>query len=108
MRAEDGHAETIPAAVRFRVDVARARDAMRIGPVREVDVATIGRLCEHIDEAKAAGTRRVILDLRATTFVDSTVLHLAVETYDWATSRGPTSRSSPVHPPSSARSTSRG
>jgi anti-anti-sigma factor len=88
MQDRDRHAEEILAAVEFRVDVARERDAVRIGPVGEIDMATIGRLRERVDEAKASGAGRVILDLRATTFVDSSVLHLAVETYDWALANG--------------------
>jgi anti-anti-sigma factor len=77
-RASDGHAESMLAAVAFRVDVAREHGAVRVCPVGEIDMATIEQLRSRIDEA-LAGAGRVILDLRETTFLDSAVLHLAVE-----------------------------
>jgi anti-sigma B factor antagonist len=76
-RAE--YAEAMLAAAGFRVDVAQERDCVRICPVGEVDVATIGLLRAHIDEALEATCGRIVLDLRETTFLDSTLLHLAVE-----------------------------
>jgi anti-anti-sigma factor len=72
-------AEEVRAAVEFRVDVVRERGAVRVCPVGEVDVCTIALVREHVDEAMAAGTGCLILDLRATTFLDSTALHLAVD-----------------------------
>src|SRR3954470_10476578 len=84
----DGHAEAILAVVELRVDVALEPDAVRVSPVGEVDLATIGRLREHMHEGMATGTARVILDLRATTLIDSTALHLAVDTHDWAARNG--------------------
>ena len=86
LRDREGHAKAILAAVEFRVDVARENDTVRISPVGELDVATIGTLRERVHEAMTAG--RLILDLRATTFVDSSALHLAVETYEWALQNG--------------------
>jgi anti-anti-sigma factor len=88
LRHRDGHAEAILAAVGFRVEVERERDAVRVSPVGELDAATIGRLRAPIAEAQASGTARLILDLRATTFLDSTALHLAVETHDWTARNG--------------------
>jgi anti-anti-sigma factor len=80
---DDGHAGEIPAAVEFRVDVAQEHDAVRISPAGEVDLATVGRVRARVDEALAAAAR-LILDLRATTFADSSVLHLAVKTQERA------------------------
>jgi anti-anti-sigma factor len=88
MRDRDWDAAPILEAVEFRVDLAHEHDAVRVSAAGEVDLATIGRLREHIHEAMAIGTGRVILDLRATTFVDSTALHLAVETHEWAARTG--------------------
>jgi anti-sigma B factor antagonist len=88
MRERDGGAEAILGAVEFRVDVEREGDAVRVSPVGEVDAATIGRVREHINDAMATGVGRVVLDLRAITFLDSTALHLAVETHDSATRNG--------------------
>jgi anti-anti-sigma factor len=87
-RASNGHAEAIPAAAVFRVDVARQHGAVRVCPVSEVDIATIEQLRARIDEAMAAGARRVILDLRQTTFFDSAGLHAAMEADRWAARTG--------------------
>ena len=87
-RDRTGHAEAMLAAAKFRVDLARERDAVRVSPVGELDVATIGHVREQLGQAMASGAGRVILDLRETTFLDSSGLHLAVETYDWAMRSG--------------------
>jgi anti-anti-sigma factor len=87
-RDRDGDAEAMLAAVSFRVDVAQEQDAVRVSPVGDVDLATVGHLRKRLDEALEAGTGRVILDLREATFVDSTTLHLAVEAHDRAASTG--------------------
>ena len=72
-------ADALPAAVPFHVDVARERGGVRVCPVGELDTATIEELRQRIDEAMATGAARLILDLRETTFLDSTGLRLAVE-----------------------------
>jgi anti-sigma B factor antagonist len=87
-QASDGHGGTMPADAEFRVDVTQERGGVRVRPVGDVDVATIGRLRERMNEAMAAAGERVILDLRATTFLDSTGLHLVVDTDSWATRTG--------------------
>ena len=87
-RSRDGRAEVFVAAVEFRVDVAREHGAVRVCPVGEVDTATVGQLRARLDEAMASGSARVILDLRATTFLDSSGLHLAVEAAAWAARTG--------------------
>lgn len=81
-RHRDAHAEETPAAAEFRVDVAREHDAVRISPVGDLDMATIGGPRAHIGEAIESGAGRVILDLRETTFIDSTALHLILETVE--------------------------
>ena len=82
------HVEAILAAVEFRVEVERDGGSVRISPVGEVDAATIGRLRESFDEATAIGASRLVLDLRETTFLDSTGLHFAVDVDAWATKNG--------------------
>jgi anti-anti-sigma factor len=52
---------------------------VRVRPVGEVDLATIGSLREQMLAAMEAGAGLVILDLRETTFFDSTGLRLAVD-----------------------------
>jgi anti-sigma B factor antagonist len=84
----DGRAHATPADVGFRVGVLYEGDAVRVRPIGDVDLATVGALRARMDEAMAAGTARLILDLRATTFLDSSGLHLAMETDAWATRNG--------------------
>src|SRR5690349_619448 len=75
----DRPAEEILAAAAFRVEMTREHDTIRIAPVGEIDLATIGELRRHTTEAMTAGPGRLILDLREVTFLDSSALHLAVE-----------------------------
>jgi anti-anti-sigma factor len=86
--AGDRHVQATPADVEFRVGVLHEDDAVRVRPIGEVDLATIGRLRERTAEAVAAGPNRLILDLRGTTFLDSTGLHLAMDLERWATRNG--------------------
>jgi anti-anti-sigma factor len=82
--AKAASADEVREAIEFRVDATREHGTLRVCPVGELDLATIGGLREQLDEAMVAGAGTVILDLRKTTFVDSSVLHLAVETYERA------------------------
>ena len=47
-----------------------------------------GVLRTQTTEAMSAAPGRMILDLRETTFLDSSALHFAVETHEWAMSTG--------------------
>lgn len=76
----DGHGVAMSAPVEFRVDVARERYGVRVRPVGEVDLATAACLRERLDEAIGSAAGLVILDLRDTTFFDSTGLRLALDT----------------------------
>src|ERR1041384_7230556 len=87
-RARAGHAAATPTDVAFRVDVSREQDTVRIRPVGEIDLATVGPVRARMAEAMAAGAARLILDLRATTFLDSAGLHLAVDAQPGATRNG--------------------
>lgn len=84
--AKAGYAEEVRKAAEFRVDVTREGGTVRVCPVGELDMATTGRVRTHLDDAIAAGDGPVILDLRETTFLDSSALHLAVEAYNRALS----------------------
>jgi anti-sigma B factor antagonist len=86
--ASSADAEAVRAAVEFRVDVVPEPGGVRLCPVGEIDIATIGRLRESLDEAVAAGADRLVLDLRGTTFLDSTGLHFAVGAQAWALQNG--------------------
>jgi anti-anti-sigma factor len=101
-RTRVGYARAIQAAAAFRVDVARERDAVRVCPVGELDMGTIGRLRARIDEAIASGVERLILDLRQTTFLDSAGVHLAIDT-DSATRQSATEFAIIAGPPTVQR-----
>jgi anti-sigma B factor antagonist len=63
----------------FRLDVRPERDVVRVCPVGDVDLDTVDVVRAQLDELRAAGFTRVVLDLRGATFLDSTGLHLALE-----------------------------
>ena len=63
----------------FAIDVHPQREVVRVAPVGEIDLATVGPLRERIGELLAAGFSRLTLDLRGVTFMDSTGLRLVLE-----------------------------
>jgi anti-anti-sigma factor len=69
--------EEVPA--RFRVDVQPERDLVRVYPIGDLDVATVGEVRAHLEELRAAGFSHLVLDLRRTTFLDSSALHMVVD-----------------------------
>jgi anti-anti-sigma factor len=87
-RATDGPGQAMPDDVEFRVGVAHEHGGVCICPIGDVDLATIGHLRERVAETMAGAADRVILDLRATTFLDSTGLHLVLDTDAWAKRNG--------------------
>lgn len=72
--------EVFLAPVTFRVDVKHERAGVRVCPAGEVDFSTIVHVREALDEAMTNGVSQLVLDLRAATFLDSSGLHLAVDT----------------------------
>jgi anti-sigma B factor antagonist len=63
----------------FRVVVRTERDVVRVCPLGEVDLDTVGQIREQLEHAAASGARHVVLDLRGVTFLDSTGLRLVLE-----------------------------
>jgi anti-anti-sigma factor len=63
----------------FSVDVVPHRDVVRVAPVGEVDLATVGEVRARVEELLSAGFRRVALDLAEVTFLDASGLHLILE-----------------------------
>ena len=63
----------------FSVDVRPERDVVRVCPVGEIDLDTVDVVRAHLDELRVAGFTCVVLDLREVTFLDSSVMHLAME-----------------------------
>jgi anti-anti-sigma factor len=77
--------EDLLAAVSFHVDVTQQHGAIRVSPIGEVDLATVDQLRTELHQAMDNAIGRVILlDLRRTTFADSSMLHLTVDAYDRA------------------------
>jgi anti-anti-sigma factor len=63
----------------FRIEVEPERDVARVRPMGEVDISTVDDVRATIEELRAAGFKRLILDLRHATFLDSCGLRLALD-----------------------------
>lgn len=73
---EERNAST--AAVRpFRVDVVPERESVRVVPAGELDLATVDQVADRLQDMREAAFGRIVLDLRALTFIDTSGLHLA-------------------------------
>ena len=55
------------------------RDTVLVCPLGEVDLATVAAVRAQINELRAAGFARIALDLRRTTFADSTCLGMTLD-----------------------------
>jgi len=64
----------------FRCDVQAERQAVRIHPVGELDLATVPVVDTHLCEQQTAGFKHLTLDLRDVCFLDSTGLRMIL---DW-------------------------
>jgi anti-sigma B factor antagonist len=64
----------------LRVDVWPEGEVVHVCPVGEIDLDTVSQVRDRLDELTSAGFRRLILDLRGVTFLDSTGLRLVLET----------------------------
>lgn len=62
----------------FRIEIQPDGDRVLVAPHGELDVATTPGLDDEIDGLVERGFRKLVIDLRATSFVDSTVVHLLV------------------------------
>ena len=56
----------------------------RVAPVGEIDIETAPIVNERLEDVRAVGFGRVVLDLSHTTFIDSAGLHVAVEWHERA------------------------
>jgi anti-sigma B factor antagonist len=79
-----GHDES----ARFQVDAQPEPPGVRVRPIGEIDLATVGSIRRKIDECVAAGCERLVLDLRGVTFMDSTGLHLVLDAHAAAREAG--------------------
>lgn len=76
-------------AIDFRISTARlGRDAYILSLGGEVDLHTVPKLDEELEAAAADGARRVIVDLAAAPFIDSSVLGALARAQRELTARG--------------------
>jgi anti-anti-sigma factor len=76
------------AVARFHVETVPDRDMVRVSPVGDVDVSTVGEIRRELRHLRHVGFTRLVLDLSGTTFLDSTGLHLILEEYAAARADG--------------------
>ncbi len=60
----------------LRCEVIAQRDEVRVRPVGALDLATAEILDDQLSDLRGAGFRRLVLDLRELSFMDSTGLRL--------------------------------
>jgi anti-anti-sigma factor len=65
-------------AAPFRCGLELHDDTARVLPTGELDIDTVPFVEERLECARAAGIANVVLDLRETSFVDSTAVRLAL------------------------------
>jgi anti-sigma B factor antagonist len=63
----------------LEVQVRPDRDRVIVEVSGEVDVASVGRLQEALDDLRAHGWEHIVLDLREVSFIDSTGLSLLLD-----------------------------
>jgi anti-anti-sigma factor len=67
--------------IEFRVEVEPDREVVRVCPIGDVDLSTVDEVRAQVEDLTAAGFKRVVLDLRQTTFLDSTGLRLVLDAH---------------------------
>ena len=63
----------------FRIEVLPDRRRVVVVPHGEVDIATVDQLAAEVDELVGRGFDTVVVDLRETSFLDSSGLHLLLK-----------------------------
>jgi anti-sigma B factor antagonist len=63
----------------FRCETGHDGDGWWVRPIGELDLDTAPRLEQELKATREAGARRVVLDLRELTFMDSTGLRLVIQ-----------------------------
>ncbi|HEX5617505.1 MAG TPA: STAS domain-containing protein [Solirubrobacteraceae bacterium] len=62
----------------FRCESRLVGDAMWVQPIGELDLDTASQLDQELTAAREGGADRMVLDMRALTFMDSTGLRLVI------------------------------
>jgi anti-anti-sigma factor len=63
----------------FRCEVRPERQAVRVCPIGELDMATVPLVDTHLGEQRTVGVKHLTLDLRDVSFLDSTGLRMILE-----------------------------
>ena len=74
--------------VEFRVEVEPDREVVRVCPIGDVDLNTVDEVRAQMEGLTAAGFKRLVLDLRGTTFLDSTGLRLVLDAHSASANDG--------------------
>ena len=61
---------------RFTVETRPDRDRVVVMPHGELDLATVDAVAAEVDDLVARGFDRIVIDLRETSFIDSSGVHL--------------------------------
>ncbi|MGH2897130.1 MAG: STAS domain-containing protein [Solirubrobacteraceae bacterium] len=72
----------------FRVELYPERDAMRVVPIGELDLAGACALAMQLHELRDAGFARIVLDVRALDLIDPTVIALMIADARFAPGNG--------------------
>ncbi|HET8754866.1 MAG TPA: STAS domain-containing protein [Solirubrobacteraceae bacterium] len=75
MSVSPPHAFTRPSR-EFRITVEPDRHRVLVAPHGELDLATVPELADELDGLVERGFRAIVIDLRPTTFIDSSAVHL--------------------------------
>ena len=81
LSTSNGHRLAVPPEP-FDIEVRPDRERVVVVPRGELDIATVGRLAAEIDELASRGFAAIALDLRATSFMDSSGVHLLLKQMD--------------------------
>ena len=77
-----------PSYTPFAVSVLRGADEAAVGPRGELDLASVDELTQEVEDLWAAGSRRVLIDLTALEFIDSSGLRSLLDLREAAASDG--------------------
>ena len=66
----------------FRIEVRSDRDRVVVAPRGELDLATAPEMAAEIDGLVERGFDAIVVDLRATSFIDSTAVHMLLRQVD--------------------------
>jgi anti-anti-sigma factor len=62
----------------FRVEIRPDRQRVFVEPHGELDLDTVDQLGAAVDDLAVRGFEAIVIDLRATTFLDSSAVHLLI------------------------------